>query len=191
MSSSSASTPINGLGYAHAASQWRWFIALGAVMLGAGVFALGDVVLASLVSVIIIGAAMVVGGVFQIGHAFATKKSWGSFLFGLLSGAIYILGGSFVMREPVQGSIVITLLILVSLVAGGALRIVISLRHREMPGWWLMLLGGLASVVVGILLYSALPWSGLWVLGMLIGIELVVQGVTWLQFGFALRKMQR
>ena len=46
-------------------------------------------------------------------------------------------------------------------------------------------------VVVGILLYSSMPWSGLWVLGTLIGIELIVSGVTWLQFGFALRVFSR
>ena len=163
-------------------------MALGAVLVAAGVVALGDVVLASLVSVILIGAAMFVGGVFQIVHAVVARRRWGSFLFGLVSGAMYLIGGAFVMREPVQGSVVITLFVLMALVAGGVLRIIIALRHRELAGWWLMLIGGLISVLVGVMLYMALPWSGLWVLGTLIGVELVVQGASWLQFGLALRK---
>ena len=52
-----------------------------------------------------------------------------------------------------------------------------------------MALSGLISAVIGALLYASLPWSGLWVLGTLIGIELVVQGVTWMTFGIALRRM--
>jgi uncharacterized membrane protein HdeD (DUF308 family) len=50
-------------------------------------------------------------------------------------------------------------------------------------------ISGLVSVVIGILLYGSLPWSGLWVLGTLIGVELLVQGVTWLMFGMALRRL--
>ena len=57
-----------------------------------------------------------------------------------------------------------------------------------MPGWVLMLVSGLISVVVGIMLYATLPWSGLWVVGTLIAVELIVQGVCWLQFGLGLRR---
>jgi uncharacterized membrane protein HdeD (DUF308 family) len=42
-----------------------------------------------------------------------------------------------------------------------------------------------------VLLYRSLPWSGLWVLGTLIAVELLVQGGTWLQFGLSLRQMAR
>jgi len=42
---------------------------------------------------------------------------------------------------------------------------------------------------VGIMLYQALPWSGLWVLGTLIAVEMIVQGVSWIGFGMDLRKL--
>jgi uncharacterized membrane protein HdeD (DUF308 family) len=57
-----------------------------------------------------------------------------------------------------------------------------------MKYWWLMALGGLCSAAIGVWLFMALPWSGLWVLGTLIAAELLIQGVTWMQFGFALRR---
>jgi uncharacterized membrane protein HdeD (DUF308 family) len=59
-----------------------------------------------------------------------------------------------------------------------------------MGGWWLMALSGLISIVIGVLLYASLPWSGLWVLGTLIGVELLVQGMTWLMFGMALQRIR-
>jgi len=170
-------------------AKWGWFVALGVGMILAGGFAFGDTVLVTLVSVIFIGAMMVVAGAFQILHAFAIKQ-WGAFLFALLCGALYIAGGLLIMREPVQGSIVITIFLLAVLSVSGILRIAMALRHREIKGWWLLLLTGLVSVGLAVLLYVSLPWSSLWLLGTIIAIELVFQGVAWIRLGFALRAMR-
>jgi uncharacterized membrane protein HdeD (DUF308 family) len=190
MSASETGPLRRGLGYKHLASRWGWFLALGVVLILVGVFALGDVVAVTLASAIFIGAALLVGGIFQIIHAFATKQ-WSAFLFDLLCGVLYVVGGVLIMQEPVQGSFVITLFLAAALVVGGVLRIVIALRHRDLNGWLLLLFGGIISVLLGFLLYSMLPWSGLWVLGTLIGLELIIQGITWVQFGLSLRRLAR
>jgi uncharacterized membrane protein HdeD (DUF308 family) len=179
-----------GLGYGPIAANWGWFVALGVALLAAGVFALGDVVAVTLVSVIFIGATLLVGGVAQVVHAFMTK-GWSAFALNLLGGLVYIAGGILIMQEPVQGSIVITIMLLIAIGVGGIMRIVIAFRHRELAGWWLLGLGGAISVAIGIMLYASLPWSGLWVLGTLVGIELLVQGGTWLQLGLTLRRLRR
>jgi len=170
------------------APRWGWFVALGVVMVLAGMIALGDTVLVTLLSVVFIGAALLAGGVFQIIHAFANQE-WGAFLFALLCGALYVAGGLLIMWEPVHGSMVITIMLLVALTVGGILRIAMALRHREVGGWWLLLLTGIISVALAVILYLSLPWSSLWVLGTLIGIELIFHGVAWIRLGFALREM--
>lgn len=182
-------TAQHGLGSRRLAGKWGWFVALGIVMIFAGVCALGDTVLVTLLSVIFIGAVMVVSGIFQIIHAFA-NKGWGAFLFALACGALYVVGGFLIMREPVRGSILLTILLLFALAISGILRIAMAVRHRDVRGWWLLLLGGLISIGLAIILYLSLPWSGLWVLGTLIGVELLVQGITWTSLGFALRDMR-
>jgi uncharacterized membrane protein HdeD (DUF308 family) len=179
-----------GLRYRNVAAKWGWFVALGVVLILAGLFALGDVVAFTLISVIFIGAMLLVGGIFQIIHAFMTK-GWSDFFLNLLMGAIYVVGGFLIMDEPVQGSVLITLFLLAALLVGGIMRIVVAVRHREMAGWWLLVLSGLISVVLAVVLYMSLPWSGLWVLGTVIAIELLVQGFSWLQFGLSLRKLAR
>ncbi len=186
---SDTTAPHTGLAgpISRVANKWGWFVALGVLSILAGMFALTDVVAFTLVSVIFIGAMLLVSGVFQVIHSFATK-TWGQFGLSLLMGLLYIAGGFLIMQEPVQGSFIITLMLLIALVVSGVFRIVIALRHREMKYWWLMALGGLCSAVIGVWLFLALPWSGLWVLGTLIAVELLIQGVTWLQFGFALRR---
>ena len=188
MSQAPAATAPRGLGYTSVTSKWGWFVALGLILIIGGFLALGDVVAFTLVSTIFIGAMMLVGGVFQIVHAFMTKE-WRAFALGLILGVLYVIGGFLIMDEPVQGSLIITLFLLAAILVGGIIRIVISLQHREMAGWWLLLLGGILSVIVAVLLYATLPWGGLWILGTLIAVELMLQGFTWLNFGFALRKL--
>jgi uncharacterized membrane protein HdeD (DUF308 family) len=168
-------------------TKWGWFVALGAALLALGIMALGDVEAVTLVSVVFIGAMMLVGGIVQIAHALMTGRGWGGFWFGLVAGIVYVAGGLLIMREPLHGSILITLFVLVALVISGVLRVVIALRHPELPGWWMLLIGGVASVALGAFLVASLPWSGLWVLGTLVAVELIVHGLTWLQFGWALR----
>jgi uncharacterized membrane protein HdeD (DUF308 family) len=163
-------------------------VALGVALVLLGVLALGDVVAVTLASAVFVGAMFLVGGIFHLIHAFMVK-TWSGFLMNVLAGVLYVIGGALIMDEPIAGALLITIFLIAALVVGGALRITVALRHREMGGWWLMVLSGLVSVVIGILLYGSLPWSGLWVLGTLIGIELLVQGVTWLMFGMALRRL--
>jgi uncharacterized membrane protein HdeD (DUF308 family) len=189
MSDVTANHP-KGLGYTHITGKWGWFVALGVVLILVGIFALIDTVAFTIASVIFIGAMLAVGGIFQIVHAFMTK-TWGSFFLNLLMGLLYTIGGFLIMQEPIQGSFVITLMLIVALAIGGVMRIVIAFKHRELKGWWLFVLGGVISLVLAYLLFASLPWSGLWVLGTLIAIELLIQGFTWLQFGLGLRRMGR
>jgi uncharacterized membrane protein HdeD (DUF308 family) len=166
---------------------WGWFVGLGIAQLVLGIIAWFDVIAFTIAGVIFIGALLLVAGVFQIVHAFMDRE-WGAFALHLLMGVLYVIGGLLLMAEPLEGSVVITILVAVALIVGGVLRIVMALQHRHMPGWVWMLVGGVISLVVGLMLYLTLPWSGLWVVGTLIAVELIVHGVSWLQFGLALRR---
>lgn len=168
-------------------TRWGWFVALGVLQFVLGVVAWFDVIAFTIAGVIFIGALLLVAGAFQIGHAFMDRE-WGSFAMHVLVGVLYVIGGLLLTVEPVRGSLVITILVAVALVISGVLRIAMAVRHRHMPGWGVLLLSGLISLVVGVLLYASLPWSSLWVVGTLIAVELVFHGVSWIQFGLALRR---
>lgn len=174
-------------GPAGAAHRWGWFVAFGVLLIVIGVVAWFEVVAVTLASVLFLGAAMLVGGVFQIVHAFVVR-GWSGFLLHILAGLLYIVGGFLIMAEPLTGAVVITLFLSVCLAVAGIMRVVLAIQHRELRGWWLMLFSGLITLLIGLLLYSTLPWSGLWVLGTLIAAELVIHGITWVQFGLMLRR---
>ena len=125
-----------------------------------GIFAWFEVVAVTLASVIFIGAAMLVGGVFQIVHAFM-MRGWGSFLLSLIMGVLYVLGGLLIMDEPLAGSVAITLFLAVVLVVAGIMRIVMALQHRDMAGWGLMLASGIVTLLIGLTLYPDFAVVGL------------------------------
>jgi uncharacterized membrane protein HdeD (DUF308 family) len=166
---------------------WGWFVALGVAQLVLGVVAWFDVIAFTIAGVIFIGAVLVVAGVFQIVHAFMDRE-WGGFALHLLVGILYVVGGFLLMDDPFPGVLFITILVALALIIGGVLRIVIGVQHRHLPGWGLLIAGGVISLLVGVMLVWMLPWSALWVVGTLIAVELVVHGISWIQFGLSLRK---
>ncbi len=168
-------------------TRWGWFVALGIAQLALGIVAWFDVIAFTIAGVIFIGALLLVAGVFQVVHAFMDRE-WGGFALHVLVGILYVIGGFLLMDEPLQGSVIITILVSAALIIGGVLRIAIGVQHRHMAGWGLLIIGGIISLIVGVMLYLMLPWSGLWVVGTLIAVELIFHGVSWIQFGLALRR---
>lgn len=186
MSRQRSDLPASG---AELASQWGWYVGLGVVMLGLSAFVFTNIAATTLVTTWLIGALLVAGGAVHVIQAMFNRRQ-SRFIYNLLSGALHIVAGVFIMREPLQGSMVITIFVMLALAASGVMRIAIAFAHRHIAGWWLVLVGGVVSIAVGVLLLASLPWSGLWVLGMLIGIELAVQGFSWLAFGIILNRVR-
>ena len=116
-----------------------WIITLGIIYVVAGLIALGSVVMATVVSVFVVGIMMLIAGVAEVINAFQVK-SWGKFLFWLLLGALYIVAGFVTFENPLLAAALLTLLLGIALVAWierlsvGVRRIVRIEIHDEGPG---------------------------------------------------------
>ncbi len=185
---SMTSSNLSPSGPAGAAHRWGWFVVLGVLLIAIGIFAWIEVVAVTLAGVILLGAAMLVGGILQALHAFAVR-AWSGFFLHILMGILYVIGGLLLMADPWPGALAVTIFVAVCLVVAGIVRMIMAVQHRELAGWWLMLFSGLITLLIGLLVYAFLPWSGLWVIGTLIAVELVIHGITWVQFGLMLRRM--
>jgi uncharacterized membrane protein HdeD (DUF308 family) len=152
-------------------------VLLGIVLILAGLFVLGDIVVATLISTLLIGAAAIVAGGFEIVHAFWTR-GWGGFLWQLLLGALYVAAGIVLLTQPVQGALILTYVLGLVLAISGFVRIVLSFSHWQ-SGGWIMLLSGIFGVLAGLVILTGFPLTGLWVLGFLFGIDLIMHGVAW------------
>jgi len=176
----------DGVAAADASGRWRWFAALGIGLLALGVIAWVDAMAVSVASAFVIGGSLVAGGVFHIVHCLVAGH-WRGVALSLCSGILYTIAGFLAMSEPVHGAAVLTLLLVMTVVTGSILRVAAIVRHGQVRTWRLAVLGGIGSIVIGALIYLSLPWPGLWVLGVLIAIELFIQGSGWLYIGLALR----
>lgn len=165
--------------------SWWLYLLLGIVMLAAGIFVLGDVVLASVISAIFIGWAILIAGVLEIVHAFSAR-GWKGFLLDLLLGVLYIAGGWLLISNPLAASVSITLAIGVIWIVSGIFRIALGGAIWG-EGGWAILLSGLLAVLAGAIILAKWPASGLWVLGLLLGIDLVIYGVAWISYSLAVR----
>ena len=101
----------NAIGEARA--KWGWFVALGVLLLIFGGIAFGNLFLATVASVYLVGWLMLLGGIVEIIHAFGVK-SWGRFFYWLLSGLLYAFAGFFAFYNPLLASAVLTFLLAVS-----------------------------------------------------------------------------
>jgi uncharacterized membrane protein HdeD (DUF308 family) len=165
-----------------------WLVALGIGLLALSIVAWVDAVAVTVASAVVIGGSLAASGVFHVLYSLVVGHRRSAAL-SLCSGILYAIGGLLTMQEPVHGAATLTLLLVMTIVVGAILRIAVILRpsHGHPRAWRLLLLGGIASIVIGALIYISLPWPGLWLLGTLIAIELFIQGSGWFYVGLALR----
>ena len=153
-------------------------VLLGFVLILAGLIVLGDVVMATVISTILIGVVAIAGGVFEIIHAFWTK-GWGGFIWQIILGVLYVAAGVYLMTQPVTGALALTWVIAIFLLASGVVRVVVGFQNWS-AGGWLVLLSGIFGIIAGLVILTGWPTSGLWVIGFLLGIDLIFSGVGWL-----------
>jgi uncharacterized membrane protein HdeD (DUF308 family) len=155
---------------------------LGLVMIAAGFLVLGDVALVSVISAIFIGWVAIITGVFEVIHAFWTK-GWGGFLWQVLLGILYIAFGAVVVSQPLAGALILTYVLGLLLLISGFVRILLGFGHWKDAGW-IMLLSGAFGILAGLVILTGFPMTGLWVLGVLLGVDLLSHGVAWLTYAW-------
>lgn len=184
-----ASTPASAVAdRLHAIrANWGWFVALGIAFVVLGLIALGHVLLFTLGVTIYVGALILVGGVIQVIHAFRVQ-GWGQFFYWLLAGLLYVVAGGLIMYNPALGAGVITLLIGVALAVEGIFRIAAGFGSRAGGGWGWIVFSGFITLLLGAIIIAQWPVNSLYILGLFLGIDLIVNGVGTVFFGLALRE---
>jgi uncharacterized membrane protein HdeD (DUF308 family) len=168
---------------------WLLFFIGGIALLVLGLSAIGSSFIATLATVMVFGILLLLGSIFQIVSAFWARR-WRGFVANLLVGVLYLMTGVFMVDHPLRAAEGLTLLIAICLTAGGIMRVALSLLNR-FEGWGWVLFSGLISFVLGVSIWRQWPVSGLWVIGLFLGIEMVFGGWSWIMLGLAARSMQK
>ncbi len=92
------------------------------------------------------------------------------------------------MRNPVGASLLLTAMLAGALVAVGVVRIIMAFQLRGDSGWVWLLIGGVVTLLLGLMIFSKWPVSGLWVIGLFVAIEMIVNGWSYVAIALAARR---
>jgi uncharacterized membrane protein HdeD (DUF308 family) len=167
--------------------QWGWFFLLGLLLTALGIFAVRSSILTTVISVLFLGFLFISGGILQIIHSFMAKK-WSGLFTNLLLGILYLICGSFFVIRPDVGAITLTLLAASLFLVGGFFRAATALLVR-FSHWGFVFFNGLFSILLGLLIFSEWPLSGLWVIGLFVGIDMIFVGLSWAVLALRVRRL--
>jgi uncharacterized membrane protein HdeD (DUF308 family) len=189
-SSEAFNTHPPALATAHFRRKWGWVVALGALFIIGGVFALFNVFAATVVAIVYIAAALVVAGGWEIITAFQIRP-WGRAALLSAVGALTLLAGVAAARFPVLAAVSFTALIGALLITCGVAKLALAYHLRHLARWELIAVAGALSLVLGVLILAEWPTSGLYVLGLFLGVNLLFEGVGWVAMGLAAKPAER
>ncbi len=180
-------TMIPAEAFGEVSRNWGWLLALGILFVILGTIGLGMTFTLTVASVLFFGVLMLIGGGAQLVQAFQ-DKGWKSVIWHVLIALLYIGAGIIVVRNPVGASLLLTAMLAGALVAVGVVRIIMAFQLRGDSGWVWLLLGGIVTLLLGLMIFSKWPVSGLWVIGLFVAIEMIVNGWSYVAIALAARR---
>jgi uncharacterized membrane protein HdeD (DUF308 family) len=169
-------------------SHWGWFVATGIISLVLGVVALLHVVEATLISVMFLGGVLLVAGIFQFVQAINTR-AWSGFFLHALIAIIYGAVGFLMLTHPGLSALSLTPLIASLAITAGLFRLAASFSLAAPHAGWTAV-NGLLSLLLGLYVWWTWPVSSFFLLGVIIGVELLINSVPLLQLGMLLRSQE-
>ena len=166
-------------------NNWGWFLAFGIALVLLGVLAIVRSVAATVVSMLFFGWLLLFAAGIEVVQAIMVGK-WAGLFQHWLSAALFGVLGALIIGRPLVTAEILTLLIGAFFLVAGAFQLITPFVI-SLPEWGWHALNGLITFVLGILILAQWPVSGLWVIGLFLGIELVFYGAAWVAVALRLR----
>jgi uncharacterized membrane protein HdeD (DUF308 family) len=168
--------------------HWVLFLVEGIVLVLLGVLAIVIPPLATLAVTILLGWLFLISGVVGLVTTFWAEGAPG-FWWSLVSAIIAIIAGVILLAWPVSGSVSLTLVLIVFFIIEGVASIMYGIEHRRETtgrGGWIIV-SGVIDLILAAIIFSGLPGSALWALGLLVGINMVFGGTSLIAMALAAR----
>ena len=163
-------------------------IATGVLLVILGFLALAAPFAAGVSIAIAVGLLLIVGGIGQLFFAFKAG-SFGAGLMVFLLGGLKTVIGLIMIAQPVVALASLTLVLAAYFLVEGIAEIAWAFQLRPHPGWGWALASGIASLLLGLMIWIEFPLSGVWAVGVLVGIKLVLSGTTLITLGSGARRV--
>ena len=168
--------------------HWVLFLVEGIVLVVLGLLAIVIPPLATLAVTILVGWLFLISGVLGLVTTFWAKGAPG-FWWSLISAIIAIIAGVILLASPVSGSVSLTLVLIVFFIIEGVASIMYGVDHRKeassRAGW--IIVSGVIDLILAAIIFSGLPGSAAWAIGLLVGINMVFGGTSLIAMALAAR----
>ena len=165
-----------------------WSTIWGVLLILFGILAVGSPFLAAVAVSVFIAWLIILAGVVHLILAFHVHRS-GSMIWKLLVGVAYIFFGVYLLMHPVLGVASFTLVLASLFLIEGILDIVLFFQMRSIQGSGWVLGDGIITLLLGLLIYLQWPSSSMWAIGTLVGVSMIISGVTRVMLSLAVRKV--
>jgi uncharacterized membrane protein HdeD (DUF308 family) len=165
----------------------NWSIALGILMILAGVLAIAMPPAAGLAVNIVVAWLLLFSGAMHLVFAWHTRTAGGA-VWEVLLGLVYGLIGVYLLAQPLVGLVALTLALAIYLFFEAVLEFVLWTFVRALPGAGWLLFDGVVTLALSILIWRTWPANTEWVIGTLVGISMLFSGVTRLMLSLAARR---
>jgi uncharacterized membrane protein HdeD (DUF308 family) len=166
--------------------KWCAIVAFGALLILLGAAALVFSFAATVATVTLNGVFFLVAGAAEIGigmHA----QGWRRFFLWVIGGVLYLAVGVICIINPVFASLALTLALGAGLIAAAAVRAYLALQLPADHPRGMILVAAAATALLGLIIVIRWPSDSVYVLGVLLGVDLLFHGAGWVTFGMGLR----
>jgi uncharacterized membrane protein HdeD (DUF308 family) len=163
---------------------------VGIFMIIAGILSIASPLAAGLSVTMVAGSMLLVTGIAQMVLAFRSG-SFGEGLGIVLLGLLAVLAGGYMLFQPGAAMGVLTLFLAGTFVAQGIVEMLGAFGARPRQGWGWLLFGGIVSLLLGIMIWRQFPISGVWAIGTLVGVRLLMGGTSLTAIGSTVKGVAR
>jgi uncharacterized membrane protein HdeD (DUF308 family) len=160
---------------------------LSIVLIILGILAILLPVEMSLGVVIVVCWLLMIGAVVHVIDAFKGSGTW-HMIWQLTVGVIYFATGLYLRFHLGIGVATLTFALIIFFVVQGLADIFIYFRIRNTGSYGSLLFHGIVTLILGLMIWRHWPSGSLWVIGTLVGINLMMTGTTRLMMTLAVRR---
>ncbi len=157
----------------------------GVLLLLAGIFAILLPDITSLTISLLMGWLLIVGSIISAYHV---TKSYNTKLMAWLKPFLLFIIGALILYKPMTGVAAVGILLMIYFFFDGFAGIMFGLEFRPVKGWIWMIFNGLISFVIAFIFLIGWPISLLWLIGLLVGISLIMDGTAMILIGSSVQK---
>src|SRR3984885_2417758 len=166
--------------------KWAAITGFGVLLVVLGFAALVFSLVATIVTVTLNGILFLIAGAAEIGIGMHARE-WGRSCLWVVGGLVYIAAGVLCVVNPILASTILTLFLGAGLIAAGVVRAYLATQLPADHPRALVFLAAAVTILLGLIIVSHWPLDSVYVLGTLLGVDLLFHGVGWASFGMGLQ----